>query len=106
MPTAHVAEYFDGERSVDANKKKTVKGSLDRPALHDKLRRNHYACKSLEEFISRIDIGRASSPGKLNADDFADRDHNEVKNDPIMDKYIQKIKENITIFLYSGKIEG
>jgi hypothetical protein len=102
MSTAHVAEYFNGERSVDTNKKKTVKGSLDRPALHDRLRLNHYACKSFEEFIARIDLGRASSPGKMNAEDFADRDHNEVKNDPIMDKYIQKIKTNTGISL-SGK---
>jgi hypothetical protein len=105
MATAHVAEYFDGARSVDTNKKKTIKGSLDRPALHDKVRRNHYACKSFEEFIARIDLGRASSPGKLKAKDFADRDHNEVKNDPIMDKYIQKIKRNIAISLHSGEIE-
>jgi hypothetical protein len=95
MSTAHVAEYFDGERSVDTNKKENIKGSLDRPALHDKLRRNHYACKSLEEFLSRIDLGRASSPGKLFVNDFYDRDHNEIKNDPIMDKYISIIKNRL-----------
>jgi hypothetical protein len=95
MSTAHIAEYFDGERSVNTNKKKNVVGSLDRPALHDKLRRNHYACKSFEEFVARIDLGRASSPGKMNAKDFVDRDHNEVKNDPIMDKYIPIIEDKI-----------
>jgi SAM-dependent methyltransferase len=105
MATAHVAEYFDGKRSVDTNKNKNTKGSLDRPALHDKLRRNHYACKSLEEFTSRIDLGRASSPGKLSIEEFYSRDHNEIKNDPIMDKYIQKIKQNINISLYSRKMK-
>jgi hypothetical protein len=95
MPTAHVAEYFDGERSVNTNKNKNTRGSLDRPALHDKLRRNHYACKSLEEFTSRIDLGRASSPGKLSVEEFYNRDHNEIKNDPIMDKYIPLIKNRI-----------
>jgi hypothetical protein len=99
MATAHVAEYFDGERSVNTNKDKNTKGSLDRPALHDKLRQNHYACKSFEEFVARIDLGRASSPGKMNAEDFVDRDHNEIQNDPIMDKYIQQIKNNLA----SGK---
>jgi hypothetical protein len=105
MLTAHVAEYFDGEWSVDTNKNKNIKGSLDRPALHDKLRRNHYACKSFEEFTSRIDLGRASSPGKLSIDEFRNRDCNEIKNDTIMDKYIQKIKWNIDISMRSGKIE-
>jgi hypothetical protein len=92
MATAHVAEYFDGKSSVNTDKNKNTKASLDRPALHDKLRRNHYACKSLEEFTSRIDLGRASSPGKFSVDEFYNRDHNEIKNDPIMDKYIPIIK--------------
>jgi hypothetical protein len=96
MSTAHVAEYFNGERSVDTSKKKTVKGSLDRPALHDRLRLNHYACKSLEEFTSRINLGRASSPGKLLVSEFNNRDRNEIKNDTIIDKYIQRIKNNLT----------
>jgi hypothetical protein len=99
MATAHVAEYFDGERSVNTNKNKNTMGSLDRPALHDKLRLNHYACKSLEEFTSRMDLGRASSPGKFSVEEFYNRDHNEIKNDPIMDKYIQKIKHNIGVSL-------
>jgi hypothetical protein len=97
MATAHVAEYFDGERSVDTNKTKNIKASLDRHALHDKLRINHYACKSLEEFTSRIDLGRASSLGKLSASEFGNRDRNEIQNDTIMDKYIQQIKNNLTL---------
>jgi hypothetical protein len=97
MATAHVAEYFDGERSVDTNKNRNLKASLDRPALHDKLRINHYACKSLEEFTSRINLGRASSPGKLLVSEFNNRDRNEIKNDAIMDKYILRVKNNLTL---------
>ena len=95
MSSAHIAEYFNGECSVDTNKNKTILPSLERPALHDKMRRNHYACKSFEEFASRIDLGRASSPGKLSIDEFNNRNRNEIQNDPIMDKYINQIKNNL-----------
>jgi len=95
--TAHVAEYFNGEYSVDTHKNKNKKPSLNRPALYDRVRYNHYACKSLEEFASRMDLGRVTSPGKLSIEDFYIRDHNEEKNDTIMDKYIQKVKDNLKL---------
>jgi hypothetical protein len=59
------------------------------------MRINHYGAKSLEEFTSRIDLGRASSAGKLPLEDFYRRDHNEIKNDTIMDKYISIVKEKL-----------
>jgi hypothetical protein len=95
MQTAHTAEYFDGALSVDTHKNKNTEASLNRPALHDKIRINHYGSKSFEEFTSRIDLGRASSPGKLTAAEFYRRDRNEVKNDTIMDKFIPIIKERL-----------
>jgi hypothetical protein len=95
MPTAHVAEFFNGEYGVDSHHNKAVVSSLNREPIHDKIRINHYGSKSLEEFTSRIDLGRASSPGKLRIEEFYRRDHNEIKNDTIMDKYIQNIKEKL-----------
>lgn len=95
MPSAHIAEYFGGARSVDTRKNKNTAASLDRPALHDALRINHYGSKSLEEFTSRIELGRASSPGKLPVEEFFRRDHNEIKNDTIMDPFIPLIKERL-----------
>jgi hypothetical protein len=95
MSSAHIAEYFGGARSVDTRKNKNISASLDRPALHDALRINHYGSKSLEEFTSRIDLGRASSPGKLPVEEFFRRDHNEIKNDTIMDPFIPLIKERL-----------
>jgi hypothetical protein len=95
MATGHVAEYFEGKYSVDTNKNKNKKPSLNRPALHDKMRRNHYSCKSFDEFAARIELGRTSSPGKVQIEVFYERDRNEIKNDPIMDKYIQAIKERL-----------
>jgi len=95
METAHIASYFNGERSVNTQKIKNTEGSLNRPALHNKMRINHYGVKSLEEFTYRIDLGRVSSPGKLPIEEFFNRDRNEIKNDIIMDKYIPIIKENL-----------
>jgi hypothetical protein len=93
MPTAHIAEYFgSGTYSVDTHKHKNLRSSLERPALHDRIRINHYGTKSLEEFASRIELGRASSPGTLSLDVFYERDHNEIKNDTIMDAYIPTVK--------------
>jgi len=97
MTTAHMAEYFYGEYSVNTNKDRNTKASVDRQALHDKMRYNHYACKSFEEFSSRIENGRVFSPGKLPIDEFYNRDRNEIKNDTIMDKYIQKVKDNLKL---------
>jgi hypothetical protein len=97
ISTAHVAEYFDGEQSVNTNKIKNSNGSYERLALHDKIWINHYGCKSFDEYISRIDIGRASTIGKLPINEFYNRDRNEIKDDNIMDKYIQKVKDNIKL---------
>jgi hypothetical protein len=95
MASAHVAEYFNGECSVDSDKNKTAIPPLNRTPLHHKIRINHYATKSFEEFVSRIELGRASSPGKMRPQDFSDRDHNEIKSDAIMDKYIPIIKNRL-----------
>jgi len=97
MESAHMANYFNGERSVNTHKVKNTVPSLDRPALHEGIRRNHYACKSFEEFTARIDLGRVFSSGKLSVDEFYKRDRNEIKNDTIMDKYIQRVKNNIRL---------
>jgi hypothetical protein len=97
MATPHVAEYFDGACSVDTNKKTNEVASVDRPALHDKMRLNHYGSKSLEEFTSRIAQGRAASPGKLTVENFYNRDRNEVKDDTIIDKYIPLVKEKLLL---------
>jgi hypothetical protein len=92
---SHMADYIDGEQSVDTNKNKNIYGSLDRPPLHDSLRINHYFLKSYEEFLTKIDKGRSAVADKLLLEEFYQRDRNEIKNDPIMDKYIPIVKEKI-----------
>ena len=97
MKTVHVAEYFNGEYSVDSDKNKTYIPSLQRTPLHNKIRINHYCIKSLEEFYEKSNRGRAATPGKLNMDYFYERDRNEIKDDIIMDKYIANIKNKINL---------
>ena len=95
IKSAHEAEYFISESSVNSHKNKNKTNWAKRHALHDKLYYNHYRCKSLEEFVSRIDLGRASSQGKLSPEIFERRDRNDIKNDPVMDKYIPIVKEQL-----------
>ena len=92
MTTVHIAEYFNGLFSVNSDKEKNILPSFHRTALHDKIRINHYCIKSLEEFTAKSDRGRAATPGKLTMDFFLERDRGEIKNDPIMDNFIEKIK--------------
>jgi hypothetical protein len=92
---SHIADYIYGTKSVDTSKNKNVYGGFDRSPLHDNLRINHYFLKSYEEFLSKISKGRSAVMGKLKIEEFYERDRNEIKNDPIMDKYILTVKERI-----------
>jgi hypothetical protein len=92
---SHVADYICGEQSVDTNKKKNIYGSFDRPSLYDKLRINHYFLKSYEEFLAKVNKGRSAVANKLQVEEFHKRNRNEIKNDPIMDKYGPIVKERI-----------
>jgi hypothetical protein len=92
---AHIAEYINGKRAVDTNKKSHKDGATERPPLFNKMRINHYYTKSYEEFLNRLIRGSNSKKYLRTIEEFTRRDYNEVKNDPIMDKYILLIKENI-----------
>jgi hypothetical protein len=102
MATPHEAEYFDGNCGVDIHKKKNGVASVDRPALHDKIRINHYGVKSFDEFAARIALGKVyyllnKGPveDKFSIDEFYARDLNDIQNDPIMDTYIPLVKERL-----------
>lgn len=96
MASPHEAEYFIGDYSVNSHKNKNLNKWAEREPLFDKLYFNHYGCKSYEELEYRIGLGRASSDGKLSPTrEIKYRDKNEIKNDTIMDKYIEIIKNNI-----------
>ena len=60
----------------------------------NKIRINHYACKSLEEFLLKKERGDAyfGHGGKYTKAQFERLDRNEIL-DPIMDKYIDPVKK-------------
>ncbi|MDR2772593.1 MAG: glycosyltransferase family 92 protein [Elusimicrobiota bacterium] len=60
----------------------------------ERIRINHYYCKSLESFEKRRMKGEAWNGYDNREDDFEKRDRNEVF-DPIMDKYIEPVKQAI-----------
>jgi glycosyltransferase involved in cell wall biosynthesis len=92
---SHLGDYIYGYLAADTNKQKCVAGTYERVPLHDKLRINHYFLKSYEEYLGKVKKGRSAVAKYLSVDEFSSFDHNEIKNDTIMDKYIPLVKENI-----------
>jgi hypothetical protein len=92
---SHVGDYIYGLPGVDTNKNKIVTSGSERIPLHDKIRVNHYFLKSYEEYLGKMNKGRSAVTEKLKIEEFYARDKNDIKNDPIMDKYIPLVKENI-----------
>jgi hypothetical protein len=65
----------------------------------DKIRINHYHCKSFEEYSKRskrgdADFGSQFAMQKYTEQTFKNHDRNEV-SDPIPDKYLQELKKNM-----------
>lgn len=92
--TPHNPIYFKGY-SVDENKNKVV-GPFNENGTCNKLRINHYFTKSLEEYISKMNRGRADSYRKRDINDFYRHDKNDVY-DFIMEDYITLVKNNLDI---------
>ncbi|GHT46929.1 hypothetical protein AGMMS49965_24750 [Bacteroidia bacterium] len=91
--TPHHAQHYDG-KSVDSHKEEGV-GFGCRNPLYDAIRINHYFCKSIEEYHIKMNRGTADGSGVYDNFQFIEDDYNEIKNDPIMDKYIPIVKEKI-----------
>jgi hypothetical protein len=96
----HNSKYTINKYSVNSNKEKLKTHYLDRKeAVFDKIRVNHYYDKSYEEFLVKRDKGRVSQKSEETRihpiNNFYIHDKNDIKNDPIMDKYIPLIYKNI-----------
>lgn len=89
----HYAIYRIGKFCVNTNKDILSYRSSD--VVFDKIRINHYFSKSYEEFLQKAQKGSANHGTLKSIQQFYDYDRNEIKNDPIMDKYIPKIYKNI-----------
>ncbi len=94
--SAHYANYFEGFYSVNENGEKFF-GNDNSPVTAQKIVVNHYYTKSREEFLNKVNRGRAEvSFNYLNAEIFARRDRNEIFDDGIL-KYRAARAENFSL---------
>jgi hypothetical protein len=80
---------------MDANGKRIRESFWTRPIVTDQIRVNHYSIKSYEEFLEKRSRGRARFNRLRKLNYFDNYDKNDIKNDPIMDKYIVALKKII-----------
>ena len=69
MIGCHEVARIDG-KAVDSNGERVKISWRDRPPVHDKIRINHYAVRSYEEFIEKKARGRASGRTRQLLDDY------------------------------------
>ena len=69
MIGCHEAARIDG-KAADSNGNPVKISWRDRAPLHDKIRINHYAVRSYEEFIEKKGRGRASGPTRQLEDEY------------------------------------
>ncbi|MBR4384235.1 MAG: glycosyltransferase family 92 protein, partial [Selenomonadaceae bacterium] len=94
--SAHYANYFEDFYSVNENGEKFF-GSDNTPVTAQKIVVNHYYTKSREEFLNKVNRGRAEvSFNYLNAEIFARRDRNEIFDDGIL-KYRAARAQNFSL---------
>ncbi|MBR1776654.1 glycosyltransferase family 92 protein [bacterium] len=93
-PSAHVCIYKAHELPVTENfeeQKETVYFKTKYNSVN-KIRINHYYCKSKEDYISKIKKGSAINGGKLYANN-ALLNFSDTKHDYVIQKYIEPLKE-------------
>jgi len=103
----HASEYIFWRNGVNSNKEKVkcffserdkVFPFLKRDGVFDKIVVNHYFTKSYEEYVLRRSLGKATDNNvKYGMEAFYKYDKNDIKNDPIMDKYIPLVYENLKL---------
>lgn len=69
MIGCHEAARING-KAVDSNGNRVKVSWRDRDAVYDKIKINHYAVRSYEEFIEKKGRGRASGPVRQLQDDY------------------------------------
>jgi len=100
MINPHTVLCLNNRMPVDTNGNPCLLDFPQREPLHDKIRINHYYCKSWEEYQGKSNRGFADQTKeegqklKRNSVSFNWHDRNEVL-DSTMDKYIEPVKEAI-----------
>lgn len=93
--SAHRPVIFFG-KYVDSDGKWVVKSFWKRPPVTTRIRVNHYAIKSYEEFLEKRSRGRARKADRMRGLGYFDQyDRNEIKHDTIMEKYVVELKKRI-----------
>ena len=90
--TPHNPIYFKGN-NIDENGK-IITGPFNYNGTCNKLRINHYFTKSVEEYVIKMNRGRADSYRKRDMSDFYRHDKNDIY-DYIMEKYVNLIKDDL-----------
>lgn len=83
-------------KNVDGDGNWIKESFWTRPPAFGQIRVNHYAIKSYEEFLEKRSRGRVRFMNKYRGLDYFEKyDRNEIKNDPIMEKYAAELKKMI-----------
>ncbi len=96
-----ILKFFSAHRPVivgiykNSEGKRVTKSFWKRPPVTNQIQVNHYAIKSYEEFLEKRSRGRARFSGIRGLGYFEKFDKNEIKNVPIMEKYVEKLKKVI-----------
>lgn len=94
-----ILNFFSAHRAfilglyVNSAGKTVIKSFKKRPPVTTDIRINHYAIKSYEEFLEKRSRGRARFDNIRGLDFFDKYDKNEVKNDPIMEPFVEALKK-------------
>jgi glycosyltransferase involved in cell wall biosynthesis len=97
LQRVHNTWFFEGKKSVNSDC--CIAGHDGHSSRHDKIRLNHYHSKSFEEWLLR----RKGDPAGLNNPLFIEEfgkmqvERNTVKDDMIMQKYIEPVKEALKL---------
>ena len=83
-------EYIDDLYNIDENGKK-VSGTRNSKCPCSRLRINHYFTKSMEEYVQKMNKGKADSLDKRTLDDFNANNKNDVY-DYILEQYANLLK--------------
>lgn len=78
-------------KNVDADGNRIKESFWTRPPTSSKIRVNHYAIKSYEEFLEKRSRGRARFNSIRGLEYFEKYDRNEIKNDTLMEKYVEEL---------------
>ena len=77
ITSVYSPEYIDGKYNIDENGNKVI-GDINSNCPSSKLRINHYFTKSMEEYMEKMNKGKADSLDKRTLEDFNQNNKNDI----------------------------